>query len=194
MGGIAVWCMHFLGNCAIVLGDGQPQLQIEYNPGFTALSFFIPVMVLMLAFLAVGSNEGSVSITRLGLGGTLAGFGICGMHYLGQAGISNYDCIYTIPEVVGAGMIAVVASIIALGAFFLFRSSWESSWWKRACCASILASAVSGMHWLASVGTQYRLKHINHLADGFPRTDTVIVVTFLVSRNFRPERNLSNNS
>src|SRR6187402_3990169 len=131
MGGIAIWCMHFIGNRALILGNGHSQIQIAYSSGFTALSFFLPVIVLFLAFWAVGSNE-QVSIIRVTLGGTLAGFGICGMHYLGQAGITNYDCVYNVAYVVGAGIIAVSASVGALVGFFIFRSAWNTSWWKRA--------------------------------------------------------------
>lgn len=157
MGGVAIWSMHIIGNRAIILGNGESQIQIAYSAGFTTLSFFVPVIVLFLAFSAVGINE-EVSYVRLVVGGSLAGLGICGMHYLGQASITNYECIYAVANVVGAAIIAIVASIVALGVFFVFRSAWGASWWKRAICALILAGAVSGMHWLASVGTKYRLK------------------------------------
>ena len=66
------------------------------------------------------------------------------MHYLGQAGISDYECIYETPKVVGAVIIAVTASTAALIVFFRWRSAWETSWWKRASCAIVLAGAVSG--------------------------------------------------
>lgn len=65
--------MHFIGNRAITLGDGSPQIQINYGAGFTALSFFIPIIVLFLAFGAVGIND-EVSFIRLAVGGTLAGY------------------------------------------------------------------------------------------------------------------------
>lgn len=182
MGGIAIWSMHFIGNRAIVLGDEQPQLQIVYSAGFTVISFFLPIIVLFLAFSAVGSNE-TMSVTRVVLGGALTGFGVCGMHYLGQAGISNYDCVYPIPFVVGAGIIAVVASVVALCIFFLFRLSWDTAWWRRSICAIVLASAVSGMHWLASVGTQYRLKKADpSLVNSFSENSVVIAVIVLVSQ------------
>lgn len=183
MGGIAIWGMHFIGNRAIVLGGGQSQIQIAYSSGFTALSFFIPIIVLFLAFWAVGSNE-RISITRVILGSILAGFGICGMHYLGQAGISNYTCVYTVAYVIGAAAIAVSASGGALGLFFLFRSSWSTSWWKRVISANVLAVAVSGMHWLASVGTQYRLTVADSgLISPVSSTSTIIVVIVLVCLN-----------
>jgi NO-binding membrane sensor protein with MHYT domain len=180
MGGVGIWSMHLIGNRAIILGDGQPQVQIAYSTGLTTLSFFVPIIVLFLAFSAVGINE-EISYIRLVVGGTLAGLGICGMHYLGQASITNYDCIYTVANVIGAAIIAVAASIVALGVFFLFRSAWSASWWKRAMCALILAGAVSGMHWLASVGTKYRLKTNIPASNPHVRDATTIAVIVLVS-------------
>ncbi|RFU36173.1 hypothetical protein B7463_g155, partial [Scytalidium lignicola] len=178
MGGISVWCMHFIGNRALILGDGAAFGQIAYNPGYTGLSFFVPIIVLTLAFWAVGTDE-RVHILRVVLGGAIVGFSVCGMHYLGQAGIINYVCIYSIGHIVGAAAIAVVASIGALGIFFRWRSSWAASFWRRALCAVILSGAVSGMHWIASVGTQYRLKPSNHVPDSMSRNSTVIVVIIL---------------
>jgi NO-binding membrane sensor protein with MHYT domain len=180
MGGIAIWCMHFIGNRAIVLGGGVHNLQIAYNAGYTALSFFVPIVVLLAAFTAVGSNE-SVSWIRIVFGGSLAGLAICGMHYLGQAGISNYTSVYSIGNVVGAAVVAIFASIVALTVFFVLRASWTSAWWKRAGTAVILAGAVSGMHWLASVGTQYRFRKVSPQAsENLSNNSTVIVVIVLV--------------
>jgi NO-binding membrane sensor protein with MHYT domain len=180
MGGIAIWCMHFISNRAIVLADGQTVIQIAYSPGFTTLSFFVPILVLLTAFTALGSDD-RVSLVRVTIGGTLSGLAICGMHYLGQAGISNYISVYSIGNVVGSAVVAVVASIVALSVFFVLRAAWTNSWWKRAVCAIILAGAVFGMHWLASVGTQYRLKHVDPSSShNFSRNSTVIVVIILV--------------
>jgi NO-binding membrane sensor protein with MHYT domain len=180
MGGIAIWCMHYIGNRAIILGQGEAIMQIAYNPGITIASFFVPIIVLLAAFIAVGSND-IVSIIRVAIGGALAGLAICGMHYLGQASVSNYICVYEVTNVVGAAAIAVVASITALSVFFILRAAWSSSWWKRALTAVILAGAVSGMHWLASVGTQYRLRQVDITAGQNLSTEsTVIVVIVLV--------------
>jgi len=180
MGGIAIWCMHYIGNRAIILGQGEASIQIAYDTGITIASFFVPIIVLLVAFTAVGSND-TVSIIRVAIGGALAGLAICGMHYLGQASVSNYTCIYEIRNVVGAAGIAVVASITALSVFFILRAAWTSSWWKRALTAVILAGAVSGMHWLASVGTQYRLKQVDLTAgQNLSRESTIMVVIALV--------------
>jgi NO-binding membrane sensor protein with MHYT domain len=181
MGGIAIWCMHYISNRAIVLGDGQSVIHIAYSPGFTVLSFFVPILVLLTAFTTLGSGD-RVGIVRVTVGGTLAGLAICGMHYLGQAGISNYTSVYRVENVVGSAIVAVAASIVALWVFFVLRTTWTNSWWKRALCAVILAGAVFGMHWLASLGTQYRLKKVDpSFPNEISRNSTVIVVIVLVS-------------
>jgi NO-binding membrane sensor protein with MHYT domain len=176
MGGIGIFSMHYLSNRAVVLGDGD----IAYNPAYTALSMFVPIIALLVAFITVGSNE-KVSWMRVCLGGALAGLAIVGMHFLAQAGISNYTVEYQVGNVAGSGIIAIIATITTLYAFFLLRATWTASWWKRAFIAILLAGSVSGTHWVAELGTQYRLKQANNSADQtMSRSTTVIVVIVLV--------------
>lgn len=139
----------------------------------------MPIAVLLAAFLAIGASS-KVSWWRVAVGGALAGAAICGMHYLANASINNYICIYNLVNVVGAALIAVAASITALSLFFIFRAAWTSSWWKRAISAVVLAGAVSGMHWCASTGTQYKLVAVNEDSSSqLSRNTTVIVVICL---------------
>ncbi|KAM6513143.1 hypothetical protein FALCPG4_015611 [Fusarium falciforme] len=153
-------------------------MQIAYSSGSTAVSFLVPILVLLAAFLAIGTNN-AVSWWRVIIGGVLCGTAVCGMHYLGNASIENYTCVYRPAFVVGAAFIAVVASNVALAMFFVFRAMWVNSWWKRAISAVFLAGAVSGMHWCAAMGTRYRLKSIKPEGNGPSRSATVIVVICL---------------
>ncbi|PQE26155.1 MHYT domain signaling protein [Rutstroemia sp. NJR-2017a BBW] len=156
MGGVAIWCMHYIGDHALTLGHGEPYLQVSYNTTSTPQAFLLPVVVFFMSFWAVGSHE-TVNIARVCMGGTLAGLGICGMHYLGQASISNYRCFYIIAYVVGSVLVAIAGCVVPIFLFFRWRAVWAIRWWKRGVCASILAFAVSGNHWLASAGTHYLL-------------------------------------
>ncbi|KAL9115434.1 MAG: hypothetical protein Q9227_000755 [Pyrenula ochraceoflavens] len=179
MGGVGIWCMHFIGNRAVVLAHGQPEFQIVYSPGFTAVSFFLPIAVLMAAFYILGGSD-KASKYYIALSGILAGLAICGMHYVGQLGISNYKCSYNVAHVVGAAVIAVFASLVALSVFFRLRATWTNSWWKRALCGAIMGCAVSGMHWTATVGTYYKSKGVASTdSDMLSRNQTVIVCTVL---------------
>ena len=155
-------------------------MRIAYSIGITALSLFVPIIVLLVAFFAV-SNANTISLWRVALSGSLSGCAICGMHYLGDASVSNYRCSYAIPNVVGAALIAIAASIIALALFFVFRAAWTISWWRRVGCAAVLAGAVSGMHWCAALGTTYTLLHLNPRSNASLDT-TAIVVICLVGR------------
>ncbi|KAL6406147.1 putative MHYT domain signaling protein [Ilyonectria robusta] len=172
---------HFIANRAITLLNGEPDLQIVYSARTTVASFFVPIVVLLLAFLAVNINE-DVRWWRVCLAGLLSGGAICGMHYLGDASISNYHCSYNIANVIGAAVIAPSASTAALSLFFVFANAWTDSTLRRIGCAFILAGAVSGMHWCAALGTRYTLRHVHISADGeTSRNTTVIAVICLVS-------------
>ena len=181
MGGIGIWAMHFVGNLAVILDGGDEASQIRYSSRFTAVSFFLPIVVLLGAFYLLGVTEraGRYYIT---LSGFWAGTAICGMHYLGDLGVANYHCVYRVQNVAGAAIIAVIASVIALGVFFHLREVWTDSWWKRSFCGSILACAVSGMHWTAGVGTFYEPKPGAAVVPSqLSRTQTVIICAALVS-------------
>uniref|UniRef100_A0A8H7KEU9 MHYT domain-containing protein n=1 Tax=Bionectria ochroleuca TaxID=29856 RepID=A0A8H7KEU9_BIOOC len=178
MGGVAIWSMHFVGNKAVYFGNGEPEIQVGFSPLFTVISFFVPILVLLVAFLAIGTNN-VVSWLRVSLGGFLCGSAVCGMHYLGNASIQNYTCTYKLSYVISSAIIAVIASTIALSVFFVFRSIWANVWWKRLLSALLLAGAVSGMHWCAAFGTEYTLVAIEVGAGGMSRDATVIVVICL---------------
>lgn len=139
----------------------------------------MPILVLLLAFYIV-STSAEVSWWRIVVSGIVAGCSISGMHFIGNISISNYHCTYATINIIGAGIIAIAASIIALSLFFVFRAAWTSTWWKRLGCSVVLAGAVSGMHWCAAVGTTFRLVHLKQLSESNGRNMTVIVVSCLV--------------
>ncbi|KAL6233039.1 hypothetical protein BDW75DRAFT_8163 [Aspergillus navahoensis] len=179
MGGIGIWCMHFIGNRAIVLGDGDNRTQVLYSMSFTGISFVLPVCVLLAAFYAAGTGE-KAGYTRIFTGGVLTGGSVCGMHYVGQLGITNYKCSYSAGNVAGSAMIAVCASIVALSIFFRWRVSWTNRWWRRMACGCLLALAVSGMHWTAAAGTTYKEYDPTAGRGGqLSRTQTVIICSVL---------------
>ena len=180
MGGIGIWCMHYIGNLAIELGKAKNG-QIVYDSRCTAASFFLPIFVLLSAFYLLGVVE-AAGLAYIITSGTLGGAAIVGMHYLGQLGIANYDCTYNKAFIVAAAIIAVVATNVALFVFFKMRANWSNDWWKRVLCAMVLAGAVSGMHWVAAIGTYYHYRESYSAAtERLSRTQTVIICTALVS-------------
>jgi len=180
MGGMAVWCMHFIGNYAIILGEGDG-MQAAYNPGITVFACLFPIIITGITFLVV-ALEDTFSYVRVGLGGTLAGLGFCGAYYAGQIHLSNYKCFYDLPFVIAAVLLSVTTNISAFGIYSWFRSTWSADWWLRGICSFLLSGAVSSMFWLSSSGTLYQMKtDVGPSPQG--RTATIISVLVLVSGN-----------
>ncbi|KJZ72787.1 hypothetical protein HIM_07862 [Hirsutella minnesotensis 3608] len=178
MGGIAIWAMHYIGNRAIVILNGEPELQIAYSTCLTVVSLFVPLVAQFLAFFLI-SSHGRVCWVRIILSGALSGATLVGMHYLADASIRNYRPVYSPGYVVGASLIAVIANITVLACFFVFEAAWTNVWWRRIWSANVLAGAVSGVHWCAASGTKYRLLHLYQPADGMSRNSSLIAVICL---------------
>ncbi|CCC14912.1 hypothetical protein SMACR_07691 [Sordaria macrospora] len=178
LGGVSIWCMHYIGNRAIILHHGEVSLQVVYDAGITAASFFVPIVVLLSAFF-ITANTTLITWWRILLSGALSGGATCGMHYLGSAAIRNYKCSYETGYVVGATVIAVFVNTAVLALFFVSKALWTNSWWKRLGCAVVLSGSVSGMHWCAAVGTRYRLQNLENVRNMVGHNATIIVVPFL---------------
>jgi NO-binding membrane sensor protein with MHYT domain len=155
--------MHFIGNRAIILGDGSDIIQLSYSPGYTILSVFCPILGLVAAFSAAEwpshsavAHWGSLMVT-----GLLAGGSIAAMHYVGNLGITNYSLSYSPRFLAASIIIAVGDCILVLVLFYTLREKWISSWWKRVLCAMLLAGGVSSMHFTASTHCTYTLLRYN---------------------------------
>ena len=181
MGLIGIWCMHFIGNRSIILGNGDESLQMEYSPGYTFLSCVLPVVGLSFAFYIAEMRIKNTIIRRFCdvLTGFLAGLSIVGMHYVGNLGAMNYELIYPARFIVASCAIAIGDSIIALMLFFYFKEQWISVFWKRLLCAMLLSVAVCGMHYTAAIGCTYRLKE---LVESRGNRNTAVIVAGILVR------------
>jgi len=81
MGGVGIWSMHYIANRAIILYNNAPGFELGYSAEFTILSFFVPIVMLLVAYLVIGGSE-NPPIWRVMLSGLFPGAAICGMHYL----------------------------------------------------------------------------------------------------------------
>ncbi|KAJ4337399.1 hypothetical protein N0V87_004722 [Didymella glomerata] len=180
---VAIWCMHFVGNRAIVLGDGEEEIQLYYSPTFTALSAIIPVVVIFLGLMIADrfyrrSKHTAVRVVSLIVCGVCAGAAITEMHYLGNNGTTNYRLHLSWPHVFGAASIAVGASLLSFGLFFHWSDSWLNNIFRRCFVACFLALAVSGMHWTGAAGTWYEVRGY-HDGSGQERNVTLIIALCL---------------
>ena len=180
--------MHFVGNRAIILAGGESNMQLNYSPGFTALSVFLPIIFLFIGFFIADresqKHRGKLRLSIFhGIAGIAAGLSIVAMHYVGNFGILNYKLSYSPSYIGGAVIVAVVDATGALAFFFSMEELWINKWWSRLMAAIFLAIAVSGMHWVASTGVVYRLKAIPGPNAGNARNINLIIAIALVSWN-----------
>lgn len=176
--------MHFVGNRAIVLGDGEQEIQLYYSPAYTALSAIIPVVVIFLGLMIADrfyrrSKHAAIRVVSLVVCGICAGAAITEMHYLGNNGTTNYRLHLSWPHVFGAAGIAVGASLLSFGLFFHWSGSWLNNIFRRCIVACFLALAVSGMHWTGAAGTWYEVQGY-HAGSGKERNITLIIALCLV--------------
>lgn len=184
MGAVAIWCMHYVGNCAIQMLNGEQELQLEYRRSYTAGSFFLPICVLGLAFYYFNQSR-AISLQEPILGGIVTGLAVLGMHYTAEVGISNYTISFSWKYILGSAAVAVAANIAALGIFFYVTKVWTNDLLKKLFCASLLAISVSGMHWVATVGTSYRFKRrSSSTRNDLSRQGAAVVVVCLVSFSY----------
>jgi NO-binding membrane sensor protein with MHYT domain len=182
--------MHFVGNRAITLGDGEDEIQLYYSPTYTAISAFLPVIVIFLGLSIAdkfykSSKHALVRYSSLLVCGVCAGAAVTEMHYLGNNGTTNYKLILSWPHVCGAACIAVGASLISFGLFFHWSGHWVNYIWRRIVVACFLAVAVSGMHWTAAAGTWYEVRGY-HRGPGQERNINLIIALCLVSLQLYP--------
>ncbi|KAL5120503.1 hypothetical protein ACEQ8H_001521 [Pleosporales sp. CAS-2024a] len=181
---VAIWCMHFVGNRAIILGDGEAEIQLYYSPSYTAVSAILPVVVIFLGLLIADKFYRNTKrpLTRnlsLIVCGVCAGAAVTEMHYLGNNGTTNYRLILSWPHVCGAASIAVGACLISFGLFFHWSGHWVNFIWRRVVVACFLACAVSGMHWTAAAGTWYELQGYHYGRSRQSRNTNLIIALCL---------------
>lgn len=179
---LSVWCMHYIGNRAIVMGHGEANLQFLYSPGSSVVSVVVPLAMLLCAFLVAEQRyRGQISlILSLIVSGIISGLAVVSMHNIGNLGIENYSVSFSNYRIGWAIVIACVGCVSALSFFFIRRDMWQSKLGLRLGCAATIALAITGMHFEASIATQYQLKS---LKGGHPegRVTNIIVATVLVS-------------
>lgn len=181
MGVVGIWCMHFIGNRAIVLGNGEPPIQIVYSSGYTTLSVVLPVTGLIIAF-STGEyrpRRPCFQWVAISSAGVFAGCSIVGMHYLGNLGVTNYLLRYSSRFLTASIIIAIGDCLAVLVLFYRLREQWISAWWKRVFCAMALAGGISAMHFTASTSCSYTLRRYNTQAQMRSRNVQVLIAGVL---------------
>lgn len=144
MGG-GIWSMHFVAMLAFKL-----PFPAAYDPGLTALSLVIPILVTGLGFGVVRRRGGGAGRDII-LGGFVMGSGIAAMHYIGMAAIHVPARMHhQAPLVFVSVLIAIGASMVAL-----WLSMKDASVPARASASVAMGLAVAGMHYTAMLATSW---------------------------------------
>ena len=169
--------MHFIGNRAIVLGDGSKKLQLVYGPGYSVLSAFLPIVVLTVAFGLAELQWKSARSHWIGLiiTGICSGLSVVGMHYVGNLGISNYKLQYRPGTFTASFIIAISDCLTVMLLFYTWREKWISHFYKRLICSSVLAAGISAMHFTAASNCVYYFQHYSDSNAVLSRNIQVII-------------------
>ena len=148
IGGGAIWLMHF----AAMLGFDVPDSTIRYSIPMTVLSFAFAVVTVGLGLMIVG--HGKRSTPKIVTAGLLTGAGVLAMHYTGMEGMHVGGTVhYNLMLVTASGLIAVVASTVALWFTISVRG-----YAPTAGAAAIMAVAVCGMHYTGMAAMSVTLR------------------------------------
>jgi diguanylate cyclase (GGDEF)-like protein len=140
--GTGIWAMHFVGMLALKL-----PFAVGYDTAITLLSWLAAVGVSAIALRV--ASEDRLTPTRLAVGATSMGAGICAMHYTGMAALVLAPGIrWHWGLVAASAAVATGAAAAALCIFFLLRRlprDWAR--WGQLAAALVMGAAVAGMHY-----------------------------------------------
>ncbi|GAA4042457.1 MHYT domain-containing protein [Nonomuraea soli] len=151
IGGTGIWVMHFIA----MMGFSVEGTTIRYDVLRTVVSALLAVIVVGAGLFLV--NRGGSRPAYLLGGGTLAGIGVAGMHYLGMAAMNMAGHVnYDIKIVALSVLIAVVAATVALWFTLRVRGAVAIG-----AAALIMGVAVTGMHYtgMFSMSVQVMADH-----------------------------------
>lgn len=159
--GLGIWCMHFVGMLSFSL-----PIPLGYDFTITAISLLIAVLISYFALDLV--TRGQLSIARLGISGTLMGFGIAGMHYTGMAAMQMNPGIQYDPLIFALSvLIAVVAATAALWIASTLRSEKiKRVFLWRMGAALIMGCAIVGMHYTGMAAADFPIGSVCMAASG----------------------------
>lgn len=136
LGGLGVWCMHFIGTLAL-----QLPVAVHYSLDTTLLPLVAAVLASICGLGIVAANP--YSLPRLVCAGAILGVGVSAMHYLGMYSM-EFDgfFLWDWPLVALSCLIAFVAA--TAGLWLAFATSSNTARWLA---AALIGGAVCAMHY-----------------------------------------------
>ena len=144
--GGGIWSMHFVAMLAVSL-----PVPIAYDALRTLGSVLIAILITGLGL--IGLHAGPPSPGRLVAAGTMTGFGIVSMHFVGMSAIGGNCMPVFAPE--GYVISTAIAIGASIGAFWLAYRERPHA--HLALGAVALGLAISAMHYSAMIYTRFSL-------------------------------------
>lgn len=142
--GTGIWSMHFIGMLALHMPG-----TMGYDIPLTLISMLAAVLSSVLALRVV--CEPRPTTLRLGVGGTVMGFGVCLMHYVGMEAMEVSAPISYRPALFLASVIiAILAATAALWLAFKLNEAGggkRTPFLLRGASSLVMAVAIAGMHY-----------------------------------------------
>lgn len=153
IGGTGIWVMHFVA----MLGFTIEGAEIRYDIPLTLLSAALAVVVVGIGLFLIDRSGSRTPVVLAG--GTIAGLGVAGMHYLGMRAMHvgvpiSYDPFLVLVSL----LIAVVAASAGLWLALNVRGGAVS-----AVATVVMGIAVSGMHYTGMAAMSVPGSHSEHI-------------------------------
>ncbi|SCY03873.1 diguanylate cyclase/phosphodiesterase [Nitrosospira sp. Nl5] len=186
--GIGIWSMHFIGMLAFSL-----PIPLGYDLSTTGYSLVIAILLSYFVLYIV--TRAKLTLPHIIAGGTLMGFGIAGMHYVGMAAMRIHPGIHYDPALfVISIVIAVAAAIAALWiAQMLCDEKQKRVIAKRIGAAFVMGIAITGMHYTGMAAAHFPLGSVSGAANAINSdwlataiillTFAILIVTLMLSRS-----------
>jgi signal transduction histidine kinase len=149
MMGVGIWAMHFVG----MLAFNMPG-EVSYGRGLTALSMGAGIVGAWAALFVV--SRSLVTPERLLAGGLFMGLAINLMHYVGMEAMRMEATVRYDPWLfVLSVLIALAASVAALGLAFRLQGDPRAWSWAKLGSALLMGLAISGMHYTGMAAARF---------------------------------------
>jgi len=148
--GAGIWSMHFIGMLAY-----ETDMLMSYDMGLTAVSILLAIISAAFALWVIAKPN--LSMSRIFFSSLVMGGGISTMHFTGMAGMKMPATIsYDVGLVVISIIVAIVASFAAIWVSInQEKYDVENNVTKKIVGASILAVAISGMHYIGMAAVNF---------------------------------------
>ena len=181
LGGSCIFAMHFTSMLALSIYDIDPvtnisiQREIRYQTGYTVLSLMLAITVCTFGFYVVDTRSWKRQIAA----GIITAAGVLGMHYVGMiAAVMQADMVFNRGIVAVSVIVGIIAATAAFLVFFRFSDLWQTGILMQCITATILAVAVSAVHYTGMFACTYY--HTDTPVDLTPYLSSSILISIII--------------